>query len=530
MPTSIDKRCELLGVLEEESRMSRALQYSEVVENEFLGKSKVVKASSFAELQIRIAEQHERWRKEEERVRQRDAIQDLKAKAEAQTAEAQSLIEDYRTILQHTLPHDDRIVWKDLYDVTPFSAPLFEKTAPDHANVAIELGVPEPSWTEVIFKSKKQRRLELAERARAEFESRLSQYHEQKAAHKDRTQQAKREHEKQIHEQNAEIDQFKAGYENGVLAAVERYTSMVLNRSEYPDEFNAEFATRFTPESQTLVVDYHLPTPDELPRVEQHRFVQSRKAIEPVDMKAKVFDAFYDSVIYQVTIRTIHEIFEADYSRNIQSVVFNGWVSGVDKATGKDFSAYLVSCQASREQFEEFDLSRVNPKETFRALKGLVAGPLSQLAPVRPIMQINREDSRFIEGREILSGIDPSQNLATMHWDDFEHLVRELFSKIFSSGGGEVRVTQASRDGGIDAVAFDPDPIRGGKFVIQAKRYVGLVSVSAVRDLYGTMINEGAVKGILVTTGHFGNDSREFVKDKPIALIESRLSFPTAWT
>jgi restriction system protein len=69
-------------------------------------------------------------------------------------------------------------------------------------------------------------------------------------------------------------------------------------------------------------------------------------------------------------------------------------------------------------------------------------------------------------------------------------------------------------------VAFDPDPIRGGKFVIQAKRYNHVVPVSAVRDLYGTMIHEGASKGILVTTSYYGNDAREFVKDKPITLID----------
>lgn len=48
-----------------------------------------------------------------------------------------------------------------------------------------------------------------------------------------------------------------------------------------------------------------------------------------------------------------------------------------------------------------------------------------------------------------------------------------------------------------------------------------VVPVSATRDLYGTVIiNEGAVKGILVTTSYFGNDSREFAKDKPITLID----------
>jgi restriction system protein len=34
------------------------------------------------------------------------------------------------------------------------------------------------------------------------------------------------------------------------------------------------------------------------------------------------------------------------------------------------------------------------------------------------------------------------------------------------------------------------------------------------------MINEGAAKGILVTTAHYGGDSYEFAKDKPITLID----------
>lgn len=44
--------------------------------------------------------------------------------------------------------------------------------------------------------------------------------------------------------------------------------------------------------------------------------------------------------------------------------------------------------------------------------------------------------------------------------------------------------------------------------------------ISAVRDLYGTMINEGATKGYLVTTSYFGNDTHKFAQDKPISLID----------
>jgi restriction system protein len=50
-----------------------------------------------------------------------------------------------------------------------------------------------------------------------------------------------------------------------------------------------------------------------------------------------------------------------------------------------------------------------------------------------------------------------------MDWLDFENLIREIFEKEFSQNGGEVRITQASRDGGVDAIAFDPDPIRAGR-------------------------------------------------------------------
>jgi restriction system protein len=82
------------------------------------------------------------------------------------------------------------------------------------------------------------------------------------------------------------------------------------------------------------------------------------------------------------------------------------------------------------------------------------------------------------------------------------------------------RSSQQRRDGGVDVVSFDKRPVLGGKVVIQAKRYRHTVGVSAVRDLFGTMMNEGANKGILVTTSGYGPDAYEFSKDKPIELID----------
>ncbi len=45
------------------------------------------------------------------------------------------------------------------------------------------------------------------------------------------------------------------------------------------------------------------------------------------------------------------------------------------------------------------------------------------------------------------------------------------------------------------------------------------MGVAAVRDLYGTVVNEGATKGILVTTSDYGPDAYEFAKNKPLTLM-----------
>jgi restriction system protein len=103
-----------------------------------------------------------------------------------------------------------------------------------------------------------------------------------------------------------------------------------------------------------------------------------------------------------------------------------------------------------------------------------------------------------------------------LHFTEFEVLIQNLFTKM----GLEAKQTRPSRDGGVDCVAYDPRPVFGGKVVIQAKRYKNTVGVSAVRDLFGTLQNEGASKGILVTTSGYGQASFEFAKNKPIELID----------
>jgi restriction system protein len=294
----------------------------------------------------------------------------------------------------------------------------------------------------------------------------------------------------------------------------------VFERSEYPEGFPIERKVSIEAPSQTVVVDVTLPAPDDVSDVCDYSFVKKTREAKPVTMKAKDHDELYDGAVKQAILRTAHEVFESIYTSHVASVVVNGWVTYTDKATGNDKTSCVISVGTGRDAFTQINLARVDPSVCIKNLKGLIAGPLSQVAPVQPVLQLNREDRRFIESEAVLADLNSSTNLATIDWEAFEHLVRELFAQMFSSHGAEVKVTQASRDGGVDAVAFDPDPIRGGKFVIQAKRYTNVVPVSAVRDLYGTLVNEGASRGILVTTAYYGKDARAFAQDKPLTLID----------
>jgi restriction system protein len=109
-----------------------------------------------------------------------------------------------------------------------------------------------------------------------------------------------------------------------------------------------------------------------------------------------------------------------------------------------------------------------------------------------------------------------------MPWQEFEHLIATLFNKIFQSFGGEVRVTRSSRDYGVDAKAFDPDPIRGGTIIIQAKRYQDLVPNAHVRELIGVMGIERATRGYLVTTGRFSKAAYELAKEHNVQLFDGQ--------
>ena len=315
--------------------------------------------------------------------------------------------------------------------------------------------------------------------------------------------------------EDADLDQLRERFEGGDPEAIGLYFSLVLESSPYPDGFPMNHRVAFVPESRQLVVEYELPSVTIVPSTKAYRYVKARDAIEETARAQAQTRALYGQVVALTALRTLHELFHADRGDHLETIVLNCYVDTTDPATGRPTRPHLVTVRTSKETFESLDLRRVDPFACLRGLNAGVSRSPHELLPVRPILEFDMVDPRFIQESDVLTSLDQRPNLMELTPKEFESLISNLFEKM----GLDTRQTQASRDGGVDCVAYDPRPIFGGKVIIQAKRYKNTVGVSAVRDLFGTMQNEGASKGILVTTSGYGKSSFEFASGKPLELL-----------
>lgn len=107
--------------------------------------------------------------------------------------------------------------------------------------------------------------------------------------------------------------------------------------------------------------------------------------------------------------------------------------------------------------------------------------------------------------------LDQLQNLSPGEFE--EYVTRHIFER----QGYRAINTPDVKDGGIDVLVFDG---QGQQAVVQCKRYKGTVGEPVVRDLYGTMIGNGATYAYLITTGEISNAAYLWARGKPIELID----------
>lgn len=483
--------------------------YQEYITNDRTGETLLIKSNDYLTFQSRKLKRLEMWEKQ-------NSKEQSKEEAERMTKEAQSEIKEYQNILKATIEVNDKIDWDSLKVTEPFHDYRASRK-PQQKDFDDEM--PKRSFLMELVPHFKKKNDEQEQAVKEKFKKELEKHTKDEETRKAEYEKEKAEFAKKQQDFNDSLAQKQKAYEDNSQEGVVQYISLVLERSEYPDSLSLNYELHYEPQSKLLLIDIELPKPESVPSAVEFKYVPSKDEITAKPMIKRDHELLYNGTLYQIMLRTIHEVVESDYNKAVELIVVNGWVEGVSKKTGTHSRNCVMSLQVSPEEFSKINLEHVSAQDCFRHLKGVTAGSLVQLSPVKPIMVLNKEDKRVIQATNVLEGMDEQTNLATMEWADFEVLVRDLIGKEFSHAGCKVEVTRASRDGGVDAIAFDEDPIRGGKYVIQAKRYNNIVPLTAVRDLFGTVHNEGAVKGILITTSYFGKDSLEFANGKPLKLI-----------
>ncbi|MDF2591507.1 MAG: restriction endonuclease [Clostridia bacterium] len=527
---------------------TRVLRYTQEIWHEGLKEHKLISAPELSVLTTKVNMQVEKW-KEKWIVVETKNKENLKKQASQEEAarrsqEAEKNISDLEQVLLYSLNVNDAVDWETIKHKEKF--PEKKPDKPEAQVTVIYPLMPDKNSIEFtpripllgrIFKSIAKK---VEEEYEAKYQKALNKWEKKKLEIDEKNKKLSESYKKDLEKwekhvkewegrrdkflenqrkYNEAIDNLRNRYNERDTNAILEYCELVLNRSELPSYIKKDYELEYNSDTRILIVDYKLPLLEDLPKLKEVKYIQSKNELKESFYSQSFVEKLYDTTIYRIILRLLHELFEADVINAIEAISLNGWVNYINKATGKNEDACIASIQVKKDEFDKIDLHNVEPKACFKNLKGIGSSKLSGITPIQPILRIDKNDRRFIQSYDVSNTLQDVTNLATLDWEDFEHLIRELFEKEFSVNGGEVKVTQASRDGGVDAVAFDPDPIRGGKIVIQAKRYTNIVGVSAVRDLYGTVMNEGATKGILVTTADYGPDAYEFARNKPLTLL-----------
>ena len=94
---------------------------------------------------------------------------------------------------------------------------------------------------------------------------------------------------------NKKIDILRDKYLNGDKNAIVKYCELVLKKSEYPGYLPNDFELEYNPENKILIIEYALPSPDDLPTLKEVKYIVTRKEFKEVHINSAAMNKIYDS-------------------------------------------------------------------------------------------------------------------------------------------------------------------------------------------------------------------------------------------
>jgi restriction system protein len=459
---------------------------------------------------------------ERQRERQRLYVEARTADAAAANAEVRGRLSALEALLLTTLDVDDHI------DLQQFKKPL---SVPPFDPGPLGRPHPRPSWTSYVPPQPRgvgkiiggerlhQHQTANARKAYEEAqgrwveaeEGRKRQLAQRRKAYEDKV----RKHETQRTAYNAEVDRFAAAVAAADPASVVEYFAMVLGNSVYPDDFPQHFRLAYLPKQKHLLIEYHLPPIEVIPIVKEYRYDRMRDDLAAIPRDELEIRQRYTDVIAKVSLRTIHEVIEADRGELIHQVSFNGIVDTIDRRTGQFVRPCLVSVKTGRDTFAAIKLRRVDPIACLKHLQGALSSAPDELAGVIAKVDFDRDADRdFTEEFNVLAEIDERPNLVTLTDQAWEQQIADLFGVMGLDMGSAVTMEE-----GVRWQATDPRPIFGGPVILHATR-AHPAGAAKVHELAGAVSAAGATKGILVSVNGIDQEAYEAVAGRPLELID----------
>lgn len=116
--------------------------------------------------------------------------------------------------------------------------------------------------------------------------------------------------------------------------------------------------------------------------------------------------------------------------------------------------------------------------------------------------------------RKLLDNQESIDTVRNLNWREFEELVGEAYRR---QGYIVYENSSTGPDGGIDLTLKK----NGELIIVQCKQWRNIkVGVDKVRELYGVQISQNANRSILMTSGFFTQEAKNFAANKPIDLVE----------
>jgi restriction system protein len=196
--------------------------------------------------------------------------------------------------------------------------------------------------------------------------------------------------ENEIQFANAELDSLIENLPRGKKHAVETYTAMVLGESQYPEGLEPEYELSFDELSRELSIQLELREPEAITDVSSFRFQKSSGEMIEKKQTQKEHRSRYEGYVGSSTLRTIHEVLEADRHGVIRHVSVIVFVDHLSASTGKPTRTKLLGVTVERDSFLELDLSSVVVMDTLTHLKAAISKNMVNLTPIQSAKSIRK--------------------------------------------------------------------------------------------------------------------------------------------